>query len=63
MLANPKLTRVRLIDDKFSDRMKIDKRITDRRVHNLGHNEHGVDRRFQDRRMAEINIAEKRLAN
>jgi hypothetical protein len=63
MLANPKLTRVRLIDDKFSDRMKIDKRITDRRVHNLGHNESGIDRRIKDRRMAEQNSGEKRLAN
>jgi len=63
MLANPKLTRVRLIDGKFSDRMIIDKRITDRRVHNLGHNEYGVDRRINDRRMTEKIVGEKRLAN
>jgi hypothetical protein len=62
MLANPKLTRVRLIDDKFGGWMKIDKRITDRRVHNLGHNEHGEDRRTRDRRMA-VPIGDKRIAN
>jgi hypothetical protein len=63
LLANPKLTRVRLIDDKFSDRMIIDKRIKDRRAHNLRHNEYGVDRRNADRRTVERKAGEKQLAN
>lgn len=63
ILANPKLTRVRLIDEKFSDRMIIDKRVNDRRAHDLGYNEFDVDRRVTDRRTAERKTMEKRLAN
>jgi hypothetical protein len=63
ILANPKLTRVRLIDEKFSNRMIIDKRVKDRRVKNLGHSELGVDRRVADRRTAERKTGEKQLAN
>ncbi|OHD66101.1 MAG: hypothetical protein A2176_04065 [Spirochaetes bacterium RBG_13_51_14] len=51
LLANPKLTRVRLIDGKFNEQVSVERRIADRRVFNLGCDANGVDRRISERRM------------
>jgi hypothetical protein len=49
----PHLTRIRLIDERFSERRIYDRRAGDRRKADLGGNGSGVNRRISDRRSAE----------
>jgi hypothetical protein len=57
LLVNPKLTRVRLIDGRFSDRRTGDRRGEDRRTNNTGHDGITKDRRATERRSIDRRIS------